>query len=212
MIFEPIEQRSAKWHELRLGKPTASQFSRIISNDTGNIARKPWKGYQGELVAEKIFQRSVVSKDISNYPAVRWGVEHEPAAAAALAERIGPFQPGGFFMDDDKRYGASPDGLIEKGNRREICEIKCPYEVGNHVKNLLYGVEFDYRAQIQGQLLVSKADICHFYSWHPDCPPHYQKVERDDPFIRKLDTLLDEFCRQLEENYQRALAIGGWKL
>lgn len=210
MIFEPIEQRSQRWYELRLGKPTASQFDRIISGTTGNKAKEPWKLYQGQLVAEKIFGRPM-GRDLSRNPAVQHGVATEPEAARALMEKIGPFQPGGFFIDDHQRYGASPDGIIEKGNRRELVEIKCPEQIPQHVKNLLYGAGFDHRPQIQGQLWISGADICHFWSYHPDCPPYYQKVERDDPFMRKLDDLLDEFCRDLEINYQRALAAGEWK-
>lgn len=211
MIFEDIEQRSDRWYELRLGKPTASQFERIISSKTANAAKEPWKGYQGELVAERIFKRPM-HRDISTNRAVQHGVETEPEAARKLMEKIGPFNPGGFFMDNGQRYGASPDGLIEKGNRRELVEIKCPYEIGNHVKNMLYGARLDHRAQIQGQLWVCEAHVCHFWSYHPDCPPHYEVVERDDPFLRKLDTLLDDFCRDLEENYQKALKIEGWKL
>lgn len=209
MKFEPIEQRSDAWYAARLGKPTASQFSRIISGKTGNKAQEPWKLYQAELVAERIFGRQM-GRDLSGNRAVQHGVATEPEAAAALAERIGPFQPGGFFTDDAERYGASPDGLIEKGNRREICEIKSPYELPNHVKTLLYGISDDHRAQIQGQLWVSESDVCHFWSFHPDAPAFYVRVGRDDPFIRKLDTLLDEFCEELTVNHQMALSMGGW--
>lgn len=211
MIFEDIEQRSARWYELRLGMPTASRFDDIISDKTGNQAKEPWKKYQGELVAERIFQRPM-HRDLSTNRAVQHGVETEPEAARKLMEKIGPFDPGGFFMDDRKRYGASPDGLIEKGNRRELVEIKCPYEIGNHVKNMLYGIEFDHRSQLQGQLWVCEAHVCHFWSYHPDCPPYYQKVERDETFLRKLDTLLDAFCAELELNHARAIKMGEWKV
>lgn len=210
MKFYPIEQRGDEWHAKRLGRPTASQFHRIISGITGNKAKEPWKGYQAELVAERIFGRQM-GRDLSGNRAVQHGVVTEPEAAQALAERIGPFQPGGFFTDDAERYGASPDGLIEKDNRREICEIKSPYELPNHVKTLLYGVGDDHRAQIQGQLWVSESDVCHFWSFHPDAPAFYARVERDDPFMRKLDYLLDEFVAELAINHARALEMGAWR-
>lgn len=209
MKFYEIEQRSDEWYAARLGRPTASQFSRIISGKTGNKAQEPWKLYQAELVAEVIFQRSM-GKDLSRNPAVQHGVATEAEAAAKLKERIGPFEPGGFFTDDAGRYGASPDGLIEKGNRREICEIKCPYELPQHVKTLLYGISDDHRAQIQGQLWVSESHVCHFWSFHKDCPTFYECVQRDDPFLRKLDALLDEFCAELKVNHTRALKMGAW--
>lgn len=209
MKFYAIEQRGEEWHKLRLGHPTASQFGRIISGTTGNLKKATSELYMAELVAERIFKRPM-HRDISNIPAVRHGTETEPEAARALEERIGPLQPGGFMTDDLGRYGASPDGLLVAGNRRELAEIKSPHEIPQHVRTLLYGISDDHRAQVQGQLLVSGYDVCHFWSFHASCPSYYRRVERDDPFLRKLDTLLDDFCRELEENYQRALAMGAW--
>lgn len=211
MKFEPIEQRSDAWYAKRLGKPTASQFDRIIT--PGGRLKLSDKAplYIAELIGERIFKRPM-HRDVSNNRAVQHGAATEPEAARALMERIGPFEPGGFFSDDDERYGASPDGLLIKGNRNELIEIKCPYEMPNHIRNLLFGLDDKYRAQVQGQLLISKFDVVHFWSYHPDCPPFYQKVEKDEPFMRTLDTLLDQFCELLEENYQKALKIGGWKV
>lgn len=211
MKFEPIEQRSDEWLKKRLGRPTASQFDRIIT--PGGRLKLSDKAplYMAELIGERIFQRPM-HRDVSHYPAVQHGVTTEPQAAAALMERIGPFEPGGLFTDDEGRYGCSPDGILIKGNRKELIEIKCPYEIPNHIRNLLFGLDDKYRAQVQGQLFISKFDCVHFWSYHPDCPPAYYRVDKDEPFMRVLDTLLDEFCEQLEENYQKALAIGGWKL
>lgn len=210
MKFEPIEQRSDEWRTKRLGRPTASQFHRIIQPGRA-IKSASYEGYMSELIAERIFGRSM-EKDVSGYAAVRWGVEHEDEAAAALEEQLGPLLPGGWMTDDDERYGCSPDRLLVKGNRRELVEIKCPYEIPKHVSNVLFGPGNDYRAQVQGQLLISGYSYVHFWSYHPDCPPAYYRAEPDEPFMRKLDSLLDDFCRELEDNYQRALAIGGWKL
>lgn len=210
MKFHAIEQRTEGWDKLRLGRPTASQFDRIVTPGGSNRMSDKAPLYKAELIAERIFGRPM-QKDISHYEAVRWGVEYEPKARAALEERIGPIMPGGFMTDDDGRYGASPDGVVIKGNRRELVEIKCPYEIPRHVRNLLYGPGNDYRGQLQGQLLISKFDVVHFYSYHPDCPPSYEKVEKDEPYMRVMDRLLDQFCAELEEDYQRALKMGEWK-
>ena len=217
MKFEPIEQRSDAWYAARLGKPTASQFNRIIQPGRA-IKSASYDLYMSELIAERIFKRPM-GKDISDRTAVRWGVEHEDEARNALEERIGIIERGGFMTDDaigwdgkPGRYGCSPDGLQIKGNYRELIEIKCPYEIPRHVCNVLFGPGNDHRAQVQGQLLISGYDVAHFWSYHPDCPPAYLRVQRDDPFIRALDSLLDRFCDELEENYQKALRIGGWKL
>ena len=215
MKFEPIEQRSEEWLKKRLGRPTASQFHRIIQPGRA-IKSASYEGYMSELIAERIFGRSM-EKDISERTAVRWGVEHEDEAAEALQERIGPLVPGGWMTDDalgwdgkPGRYGCSPDRLLVKGNSMELVEIKCPYEIPKHVCNLLFGPGNDYRAQVQGQLLISGYSHVHFWSYHPDCPPAYYRTEVDEPFQRALGNLLERFCAELEENYQRALKMGGW--
>lgn len=207
MKFEPLEHRSDDWFKKRLGMPTASEFHRIITPGGRPSASAPL--YMAELVAEKIFRRPM-EKDISGYEAVRWGIEHEDEAANELAHRIGPLEPGGFMTDDTGRYGASPDRLFIKGNHREVCEIKCPFEIRRHVANLLFDMDTDHYAQVQGQLLVSGYDVAHFFSYHPACPTHHQRVARDDKFIATLRGLLEEFCEELEANYQRALAMGEW--
>lgn len=209
MKFEPIEQRSDDWYKKRLGKPTASQFGRIIMPSAQLKLSTQAALYKAELIAERIFGRQM-GKDISNLPAVRHGVETEAEARRALEERIGPIQDGGFMTDDRERYGASPDGILVSGNRREVIELKCPYEIPRHIKNLLYGPDDSYRAQIQGQLLISGFNAAHFFSYHPNCPPYYERIERDEPYLRVLDTLLDKFCEELESDYQRALAAGAW--
>ena len=215
MIFEPLEHRSDDWYKKRLGMPTASQFHRIVT--LGGKAEIPGRSkmaerYIGDLVAERIFKRSM-QKDISYLEAVKWGVEHEDKAAALLEEHIGPLQPGGFMTDRPQkpRYGASPDRILAKGNRREVCEIKCPFEIPRHVKNLLFGADTEHWPQLQGQLLISGYECVHFYSYHPDCPPYYERVPRDEVFINNLRDLLDKFCAELDEAEMKARRMGGWK-
>ena len=203
-----IEQRTEEWRKARLGMPTASQFDRVVT-PKGVLSEKRYL-YAGELIAERIFGRSM-AKDVSRYEAVKWGVEHEDEAANALAERIGELQPGGFWTDNDikPRYGASPDRLLIHGNRQEVCEIKCP-QIPTHVRNVLFGMPDEHRTQIQGQLLVSGFDLAHFWSYHPDCPPCYEKVPRDERFIEALRRGLDEFCDELDKAERRARKMGGW--
>lgn len=207
MKFYPTEQRSEEWLKMRLGRPTASQFNRIFTAGGKPSAQAPL--YMSELIGERIFQRPL-GKDIRGIPAVAHGIETEPEAAKMLADILGvEIAPGGFMSDDAGRYGCSPDGIIITGNRREAAEIKCP-EIPRHICNLLFGPGDDYRAQVQGQLLISGFDAIHFFSYRHDAPPYHKRIERDEPYIRALDAVLDEFCEQLEINHKRALAAGAW--
>jgi len=208
MKFVSLEHRSEEWFQRRRGMPTASQFGRIITPAGKPSSQAPL--YEAELIAERIFKRPM-GRDISGIPAVRHGVETEAEAAEVLAGILGvTFEPGGFMTDDDGRYGASPDRLFWSGNRRELIEIKCPFEIPQHVKTLLFGPDDNHKAQVQGQLLISGYDIAHFFSYHPLCPPKYVRIERDEPFIRALAKVLEDFCARLEVDHKRALAMGAW--
>jgi hypothetical protein len=211
MLFEPYEQRSDDWLKARLGKPTASQFHRLIT--PGGKRSTQADAYAAELIAERIFQ-APMGKNIGGIPAVKYGRETEVYAAKKLEELLGEMiAPGGIaWPDERKRYGASPDGLVATGNMRELVEIKCPFEIPVHVRSLLYGVDRDHWAQIQGQLLVTGYDAVHFYSYRSDCPPYHNRVERDAGFISALAGILNQFCDQLDVDERRARAMGGWAI
>ena len=64
-----MEQGSPEWHEIRLGKATASRISDIIAKTkTGWGASR--KNYHAELVAERL---AGVPGDFFTNAAMRWG-------------------------------------------------------------------------------------------------------------------------------------------
>ena len=209
MIFKPVAQRSDEWFKDRLGHPNSSQYHRIITPGGKPSTSAPL--YMAELVAERIFERPM-HEDISNRPAPRYGIDHEDEAAAWLKDLLGDeLLPGGYAMDDEARYGCSPDRMIVSGNRKEVVEIKCPYLIPNHIRNLLFGPEDSHKAQVQGQLLITGCNAAHFVSYRHDCPPYHTRIEPDPAFLAALKTLLDKFCAELEVQYLRAKDMGAWQ-
>lgn len=216
MTFHDIEQRTEAWYEARLGKPTASQFDRIIGERqtktgvTRSLKVEGAKTYEAELLAERIF-KVPFDKDLSRNSAVQYGVEREPEACRKLNEDhlFGKdILHGGFFTDAGERVGCSPDGRVISGNSRELVEIKCP-QIPMQIKTLLYGID-DYMPQIQGQLLISGYEALHFYSYRHDCPPVYVRVEPDLAYQRDLQRLLHEFCDRLATHEYILRQMDGW--
>lgn len=199
-IFIDAEQRTNEWLQLRLGRPSASQFHRVVSAK-GNRTDRTAQTYKWQLLAERIFGVSFAPK-IDRIPAVRHGVQYEEPARAALAKQIGRnVSPGGVVMTRDRKLLASPDGWVE-----DIpVEIKCP-QVPGQLENLS-SKPIDYWPQIQGQLLVAQADSMIFWSWHPCMPPSYFEVQRDTAFLNTLQYELRKFCEELDhdEAYLRRL-------
>ena len=151
-----IEQRSAEWFEQRRGKPTASQFSRVLTSK--GVPSKSQDDYAGELLLDRLGY----PKPSFDNAAMAVGREREPLAVLAFELMTGiATQEAPFIMSDSGRWGASPDRLI--GNDA-ILEIKCPME-RTHLKNLeRRQVPAHYFPQVQGQMIVAGVDHGYFLS------------------------------------------------
>jgi putative phage-type endonuclease len=198
MIEHDVRQRSTEWYKLRLGKPTASQFSRLVTEIKCEPSEKK-RDYRNELLAERFLGRDGM-KQYTN-AAMEHGVRYEDEAAQEFADYLGvDVVPCGFITDDTKRYGCSLDRRIV-GRPREAVEIKCPQPA------TLFGYVVDgldkkqYRAQVQGQLMIAELDVVHFFAYHPhpDAPSFHVETRRDEDFIAKMKPIIEAFCVELDE-------------
>lgn len=209
-IFLDVEQRGDEWHSLHLGRPSASQFFRIVSSKGKNKgARKveTAQTYKWQLLAERIFGVSFAPK-IDRFAAVKWGVRFEDQARDDLAKRIKrEILPGGVVMDRAKRMLASPDGWISRVGYTPV-EIKCPQPPGQ-LENLLTDPE-DYWPQIQGQMMLAQVDELCFWSWHPCTPAKLIEVQRDFAFCNSLNHELQLFCDELDRDEAELRALGAY--
>jgi hypothetical protein len=203
--FYTVEQSSAEWYRLRLGRPTASNFHRIIT-PRGEPSKQAVK-YLYKLVCERLLNES--QDDELGF--VKWvarGKEQEPNAVAQF-EFVNDvrLRPGGFVTSDDGRIGCSPDRLFP-GNR-EALELKAPAPF-THLQYLMEGPGDDYVAQVQGQLLVGEFDAVHFYSWHGQMPPFERVTLPDRAYIATLRSVLNTFCDALDMTTMRARSLGAY--
>lgn len=204
MKIHNVEQRSTAWRALRLGRPTASQFDRIIT-PAGKPSREA-KRYMAELIHERIFVQPWL-RVTKTTKAMEDGIEREPWARKQFQLETGlEVVEIGFVTPDHGRFGCSPDGLVL--GRDEIVEIKCPTGPV-HIQYLIYGPEEAYYAQVQGALLIGNWDRCHFYSYHEEMAAKHASIGRDPGFISALNMLLLKFCDELDvaERYVRQLGV-----
>lgn len=192
MIFTPVEQGSAEWHQLRIGIPTASCFHRIVT-PKGKLSEQS-RDYRNELLAEWLYQSPLEQFE------GEWmihGHEFEQEAAAVYEfDRNVSASPGGFFTTDDGMIGASPDRLV--GNTG-VLEIKCP-KANTHVGYMLSrGVDEKYRCQVQGQLWVCERDKSDMVSYCPGLPTVIITTGRDEAFIDVLSQSVREFVERILE-------------
>ncbi len=196
-----VQQGSIEWAELRRGRPTASEFGKIVT-PTGKISEQARK-YAHLLVAEELLGRSLISLDELEW--VARGKELEPDAATLYEfEKDVDTQPIGFITTDDGLIGASPDRLIGNGG---ILEIKCPAPQ-THVGYMIDGFNNLYKPQVQGQLLVSEHEWADWMSYCPLLQPVVERVYRDEPYIKLLREALDKFCAMKAAMLETARARG----
>lgn len=180
-----IVQGSPEWHQLRLGKVTASRVADIVrKTKTGASATR--QRYLGELVAERltgVVADSFKSKDME------WGSETEAEARAAYAFYSGAALQHVPFVDHPSldMCGASPDALVGDDG---LVEIKCP-ATHTHIATLLGApIDPDYVIQMLWQMECTHRVWCDFVSFDPRMPEemkmHVARVWKDDERLDEL--------------------------
>ena len=192
MIVHPAEQGTQAWLEARLGIPTASQFSRIVT-PAGKLSasRGP---YLGELLAEYCLGEPY--SDFGGTDATERGRVLEPDARRyysfhrdAEVESVGLI-----YRDDSRMVGASPDGLVGADG---LLELKCP-SPGKHLVWLSQGVlPREHMAQCQGALWTTRLAWLDFMSYHPQLPPFIVRAEPDEKYQAALDKNIPEFIEEI---------------
>ena len=180
MIILDHDQGSPEWLDARLGKPSASMFSKIITA-TGKPSSSA-DGYINQLIAERLTGQS------EPFHVTEWmarGTELEPEAREAYEFISGnDVIETGFILDTGFEYGCSPDGLIaDQGG----LEIKCPapQTMVSYLRDNQIGVK-KYWQQIQGCMWISQREWWDFFAYHPEMPHVLVRVERDEEYIAKL--------------------------
>jgi hypothetical protein len=197
-------QGSDAWLTARLGIPTASEFSRIITPARGDLSKSA-REYAHELVAETLLGRPLLDTGANTF-AMERGRALEPHAAAQyeLTHSVETLAVG-FITTNDGRIGCSPDRLII-GTRRGI-EIKCKLDSA-HMGMWIDGPGDKHKPQAQGILAVAELASLDLYAWHPELPPMTLTIERDEPYIAKMSAALREFLGMRDAMLERALASG----
>jgi len=200
-IFETsIVQQSPEWFAAKLGKPSSSKMSHIIT-PLGKPAKH--ESYLWELAAERVsgmYAPSYQSK------AMEAGIEKEDESRTGyeMICRVQVEQVGMIYQNEDRKFLCSPDGIINREYGLELKNVLPKTQVGY----LLAGVlPYDYVVQVQSSLAISEFNRWDFFSVADGLPPFRIKVHRDNVFIAKLQRLLEDFCEELDAVTDRLRAL-----
>ena len=192
-----VEQGSLEWHQMRLGKVTASRVADILAKTkTGPSASR--QNYLIELALQRT--TGIIQESYSN-SAMEWGTQTEPQARVAYEVKSGNFVDQVPFIDHPsiKWFGCSPDGLVSD---RGLVEIKCPNSATHWDYFRHNRPPQKYVIQMQAQIAVTGRDWCDFVSFDHRMPDRSQllvvRIDRDEAFIAEMEAEIKKFLSEVE--------------
>lgn len=189
-----VRQGSEEWLRLRMGRPTASEFERIITpkewKRTKNEARRRYMIY---LLTELMIGHPLATITTAT---MQHGHDWEPKARLAYSSITGAdVLPAGFCTTDDGTAGASPDSFI--GDDGSL-EVKCPEKPEIHVgymedPDTLVQEHF---VQTQGQLYVTGRAWTDLISYHHGFEMVRVRIIPNPVFVERLHEEVTAFCSE----------------
>lgn len=200
--MDNIVQGTPEWHQIRLGKVTASRIADVRAR-----TKSGWGAGRDNYMSELLIERLTgVPTEGFTSADMQWGTDHEPDARAEYQffrnSRV--TQVGFIAHPSIAETGASPDGLVGDDG---LVEIKCP-KSATHGKTLLGASIADkYLMQMMWQMACTGRKWCDFVSYDPRFPApmqlHVRRVERDDDLIASIEKDVAEFLDELRMTVYR---------
>ena len=203
-----IEQGSDEWYFARMGKATASNFSRIVTEAKGEWSAQAPK-YAREVAVQRLLDEETEAR-IGHLPAIERGKLMEPDAAEAYTRKTGlKTTKIGLVVSDCGTRACSPDLLWGDPNAPDKglggVEMKCP-RADTHLEYLENGGPGrSYIWQVLGSMLVAGFDSWDFWSYHPGLDGVLVRYLRRDH--EKEIGLLDAALSRFESEVQRYVEI-----
>lgn len=204
--FLNVDQGSPSWLEARRGRPTASEFDKIITPAKGALSSS-CDGYIARLIDEMV--RPDVERDTfqGNVHTERGKMLEEEARSWYELVTENLVSQTGLVITEDG-FACSPDAIVEEthadGSDSEFgaLEIKCP-DGPAHVKYLMDGgLPNDYKVQVHGQMAVLRVPWIDFLSYCPPYPALLIRVRRD-AYTDTVEAALKAFMLKFGATYDK---------
>jgi len=198
MIISPHPQQSDGWFAEKIGLPSASCFEKIVTTTGARTKGRekdfgPREKYLDELAGEILSGRRAES--FANKK-MRDASDREPKARWVYGNNTGyeVYEVGLCWLDEQKKFVASPDGLIDPDGGFETKDAEPHVQVRRHRKGWS---KADHFQQVQGGMYVCEREWWDLQSYCDGLPPIVMRYERDEKFIKILAEELDAFCFDL---------------
>jgi len=172
------------WRMCRMGLPTASTFSRILTPKKLTVSKPGIESLSAELVAQRAMM-TPLEVDLGSFAGRGSELEPEAVAWYELQTDV-EVSRDGFYLDPERMIGGSPDGVTPEAG----IEVKC-LAPAHHLRFLMGDAPAEYMAQVQASMLLCERDRWDLLFYHPTLPSRILAVARDDEYLAKLTAALD---------------------
>lgn len=197
ILEQEAPQRSDAWHRLHIGRPTASEFHRVVTPKKMQYAAAAAE-YSYRLAAERLLNRSF-QKSLEGLRYIEEGKEEEPKAVQQYEtlHEVETYKVS-MILTDDGRFGCSPDRLVVDDDRHglEIKSLFPPHLIKHHME----GSGDEHKIQVLGQLWIGELHTNDLYCYNQWCPPYFWQWKRRD-YQTEIDIVaghLDRFGDKLD--------------
>jgi len=193
MIISPHTQQSIEWHNERIGLITGSMFKEIITTKGMPTVDSRRTKYMEELAGEIITGRP--TKRYVSAP-MKAGTEKEDEARLLyeMIKGVDVQTVGLCYKDEQKLFGASPDGLVGLSGGFETKNAEPATQIMRFRTNW-NGME--HFQQVQGGIFICEREWWDLQSYCESMRPIIIRFYRNEPFIKKLDQALNQFHEEL---------------
>jgi len=168
------DQGTDGWNQARVGRFTASEMFRLMTEPRTNKAKEAGELSEGAMTYVQTKVAEVLTgqpkAESYAYPLV-YGKELEPQAIEYFLKKTGFSYEPAMFVPFGDHSGGSPDGYI---NEIEGLEIKCPFNSENMVDYLMLTDQWDLKRnhpnhywQVMSNLLFTAKERWHFVAYDP---------------------------------------------
>jgi len=192
IFMTDIEQGEEMWFQEKLGKVSASNASKLVTNK--GVPSKQREDYLYSLVAEKITGQRV---DTFKSEAMEEGNrrEQESRELYQIIYGVEVERVGLVYMNEDRNVLCSPDGIVDREYGLELKNVLPKTQVKYLSKGSLPS---QYFSQLQFSMMVTGFKYWMFCSYSPGLNPLILKIERDEKFIETLQNEIIRFCKDID--------------
>lgn len=207
-MSEDLVQGSAEWHQIRLGKVTASRVADVVARTKSGYGASR-ANYAAQLIAERL--TGVPAESYVN-AAMQHGTDTEPEARSAYEFYQGVTVEQVAFVPHPAiaEAGCSPDGLVGDDG---MVEIKAP-NTATHIETLLsQTIPTKYIPQMMFQMACCGRQYVDFVSYDNRMPEHMRlfvkRLHRDDAKIKELETEVASFLFEMAVKLSELTSLYG---